>query len=293
MSHPSPLSASIADLPAAVAAALADPAPPETTTIEAARIPFHVLAWGDRTDPPILAIHGVTASARVWWRLGPALAASGLRVVAPDLPGHGRTGHWTGHHVFRDNAADVAALAAADGLRPEGLRVVGHSWGAMTIAGLPAAGFCPDRLVLLDPPAISLAAISAMLEDPVNRPYDDLDDAQAAIGAADPTWPWGDVLAKAEALTQVDPVAARQVLTENGDWDGGLADLAHPAAAEVDVWLVRGEPASGGLVPDAVLPSFAERLGPDRIQTIAGGSHSPMRNRPEATTLALLRALAG
>ena len=69
----------------------------------------------------------------------PALAATGRRVVAVDLPGHGRTGHWQGHHRFRDNAADVAAFVRAAGLAREDLQVVGHSWGAVTAAALPAA----------------------------------------------------------------------------------------------------------------------------------------------------------
>ena len=290
---PAPLVATADDLPPAVAAALVAPAEPGRTTIEAAGIPFHVRSWGAESDPAVLLVHGVTASSGVWWRVGPALAAAGLRIVAPDLPGHGRTGHWTGHRVFRENAADVAALAVAAGIAGPSLRVVGHSWGAMTAAALPAAGLVPARLVLLDPPALSRAAISSMLDDPVERPYDDLAEAIAALGTAYPTWSYGDVVAKAEALTQVDPEAARQVLAENGDWDGGLADLADPAASEVPIRLIRGEPALGGLLPDDVLPAYAARIGAANITTIRGGSHSPMRVRPEATVLALLRALAG
>ena len=72
----------------------------------AAGIPFSALSWGDPDGRPLLLVHGVTASAAIWWRVGPALAATGRRVVAVDLPGHGRTGHWTGRHRFRDNAAD-------------------------------------------------------------------------------------------------------------------------------------------------------------------------------------------
>ena len=105
-------------LPARVARALSDvPADPgERVTTVAAGIPFSSLVWGNGEDRPLILIHGVTASARIWWRLGPAIAASGRRVIAVDLPGHGRTGNWTGHHRFRDNAADVAAWIRASGL---------------------------------------------------------------------------------------------------------------------------------------------------------------------------------
>ena len=96
----------------------------------------------------------------MWWRVGPALAAAGHRVVAVDQAGHGRTGHWQGHHRFRDNAADVVAFARAIGLGSDALRVIGHSWGGLTAAALPVAGLRPARLVLLDPPVVPHAIIA-------------------------------------------------------------------------------------------------------------------------------------
>jgi pimeloyl-ACP methyl ester carboxylesterase len=289
---PDPIEAIADDLPPEVVAALDLPPEPGWISVEAAGNRFAARTWGDPDGPPLLLVHGVTASSGIWWRIGPALAA-GLhrRVVAVDQAGHGRTARWTGHHRFRDNAADLVAFAAGAGLaRPE-LRVVGHSWGGMSAAALPSTGLRPEVLVLLDPPAIPLAAISSMLDDPVERRYDDVDEAVAAIGKLHPTWPWGDVVGKAEALTQFDEAAVRAVLTENGDWDGGLAELADPAAAGVPIRIVRGEPASGGLISDDAAVALAERVGPANILTVRGGSHSPMRNRPEATVLALLKAL--
>jgi pimeloyl-ACP methyl ester carboxylesterase len=88
-----------------------------------------------------------------------------------------------------------------------------------------------------------------------------------------------------------DEAAVRAVLLDNGDWDGGLAALADPRAAGVGTWLVRGEPAAGSMVPEETLLAFAERIGADHILTIAGGAHSPQRMHPEATLVALLRAL--
>ena len=286
------IAATRADLPGAVAAALDDPAGAELGVVDAAGIPFATRAWGDPAAPPVLLIHGVTASSRIWWRLGPALAA-GLdrRVVAVDQAGHGLTGHWTGHHRFADNAVDLVAFATAAALARPDLGVVGHSWGGMTAAALPAAGLAPGILVLLDAPAIPAAAIAMMLDDPIERHYDDVDEALAALGGLYPTWAFGDVAAKAEALTQFDTAAVRAILTENGDWDGGLSALADPATAGVPTRLVRGEPATGGLIPDAQAAQIAGRIGADHVLTIAGGTHSPMRQYPEATTLALLRAL--
>ena len=259
--------------------------------MEAAGIPWSALAWGDPEARPLLVIHGVTSSAAIWWRLGAALAATGRRVVAVDLPGHGRTGHWQGHHRFRDNAADVAAFIRAAGLERDDLQVVGHSWGAMTAAALPAAGLRPATIVLIDPPAMPLAAFRDQVSASDERTYTDLEEARAAVAAANPTWDEGDVRAKAEALTQLDEAAARSVFLDNGDWDGGLGDLADPAAAGIPVWIVRGETATGGYLPDGVVPEFAARIGADHVITIPGAPHSPQRTHPIETTAALVRAL--
>jgi pimeloyl-ACP methyl ester carboxylesterase len=89
----------------------------------------------------------------------------------------------------------------------------------------------------------------------------------------------------------MDPEAARAVLVENTTWDAGLGDLADPAAAGIDVWVIRGEERSGGLLPDAALPAVADRVGAGNVLTIADGPHSPMRTHPEATAVALIRAL--
>jgi pimeloyl-ACP methyl ester carboxylesterase len=279
-------------LPAAVDAALEAPAASADHVIEADGIPFFTRTWGDPDAPPLLLLHGITASSRVWWRIGPALgAALGRRVLAPDQAGHGRTGHWAGKVAPRDNAGSIAAFIRAAGVDRADLRVVGHSWGGVTVAALPIAGVVPEVTVLLDPPAVPFAEIAAMADDPVERFYDDLDEAVAALGRAHPTWGWGDVLAKAEALTQFDVEAVRTVLVGNGDWDGGLSSLADPAAARATFRLVRGDPATGGLVPDAAAGAFAARLGPEHVITIPRGAHSPMRDRPGETVEALVRAL--
>lgn len=287
----SSISATAADLPAAVATSLASPEAGVRVVTEAAGIPFSALTWGDPSARPLILIHGVTSSAATWWRVGPALAATGRRVVAVDLPGHGRTGHWTGRPRFGDMAADVAAWIRTAGLDRPGLQIVGHSYGAMTTAALPRAGLRPASIVLLDPPVLPLDVMAQLVEQPSERTYDDLDEALATITAAEPGWPPGDVLAKAESLTELDETSALAILLENGDWDGGLADLADPAADGLEVWIVKGEEASGSYLPDAALPPFLARFGADHILTIRDGAHSPQRMLIEATLVALLRAL--
>jgi 3-oxoadipate enol-lactonase len=278
-------------LPGPVAAALAAPVEGSRITVEAAGIPWSALVWGDQSARPLLLIHGVTSSAAVWWRVGPALAAAGRRVIAVDQAGHGRTGHWHGHHRMRDNAADLAAFVRTAGLDGKDLQVVGHSWGAVSAAALPAIGLRPATLVLLDPPVLAFERIALEVSDPTQQPVPSIELAIAAIRAAEPGWSEGDVRAKAEAVMELDFEAARAVLLENGDWDGGLADLRDPAAAGVDTWLIRGDPATGGYVDDAAAREFASLIGEDHVITIPGAPHSPQRTHPVETVQVFLRAI--
>lgn len=286
------IEATATDLPEPVAQALADPNPGVRVVTESGGIPFSALAWGDPAARPLVLLHGVTASAAIWWRVGPALAATGRRVLAPDMPGHGRTGHWTGRPAFAPMAADMAAWIGAAGVDQPHLQVIGHSYGAVVAAHLPAARLRPSTLILLDPPVLPHELMARQVTDTTERTYDDLDEAIAAVTSAEPTWTPGDVRAKAEALTQLDETAARAILLDNGDWDGGLAGLADPAARILDVWLVKGEQAWGSYLPDSALPAFIARLGADHVLTIARGPHSPQRMLIEATLVAFLRALS-
>ena len=280
------------DLPAAVAAALEAPTPGERIAVEAAGIPWSALAWGDPAARPLLLIHGVTSSAAVWWRLGPALAATGRRVVAVDQAGHGRTGHWQGHHRFRDNAADVAAFVRAAGLDRDDLQVVGHCWGAMTAAALPVAGLRPATLVLLDPPAVPHAFMEAQVRASDEQTYDDMDEAIAAVRAANPG------LGRRRRPRQgrgADPAGRgrRPVPCSSTTATGTAASPISrtrplPASRSGSCAAIR-RPAATSRMP--VLPAFAARIGADHITTIAGGPHSPQRTHPAETTAALLRAL--
>lgn len=99
-------------------------------------------AWGPPDGRPVLAIHGWLDNAASFDLLAPLLP--GLRIVAIDLPGHGRTPHraegaW---YHFSDWVAD--AVAAADALGWSTYSVLGHSMGA-GIATL-LAGSLPEKV---------------------------------------------------------------------------------------------------------------------------------------------------
>jgi pimeloyl-ACP methyl ester carboxylesterase len=52
----------------------------------------HVLdAPGTGDGPPVVILHGISASSSAFWTVLPALRAHSKRIIAPDMPGHGRS----------------------------------------------------------------------------------------------------------------------------------------------------------------------------------------------------------
>lgn len=119
------------------------------------------LGWGADTAPPLLALHGWLDNAASFAGLGPLLAAQ-RRVIALDLPGHGRSAHLPDgpgmHYHFVDQAEVV--LAAAEALALERFDLLGHSMGA-GIASLVAAA-APDRIGRL----LLIEGLGPLADDP-------------------------------------------------------------------------------------------------------------------------------
>ena len=102
--------------------------------------------------PVAVLIHGITGWWRTWWRVGPALADAGWRVVALDLRGHGGSPAMETPVTREDLASDVAETVEALGAAPVDV-VIGHSLGAAVALELAHAR--PElmrRVVLEDPP---------------------------------------------------------------------------------------------------------------------------------------------
>jgi pimeloyl-ACP methyl ester carboxylesterase len=100
---------------------------PVSRFVTANGIRLHYLDWGHSTRPAVLFLHGGSAHAHWWDFLIPRLVDR-YRCIALDLRGHGDSG-WPESVDYRleSNAADVAAVVDALGLRP--VTVIGHSFG--------------------------------------------------------------------------------------------------------------------------------------------------------------------
>lgn len=105
--------------------------------------------YGPADGAPMLALHGWLDNAGSFVRLAPRL--EGLRIVALDLAGHGRSGHRPpgGDYHLPGYVEDV--LGVADRLGWQRFGLLGHSLGAVIAVQL--AGALPervDRLALID-----------------------------------------------------------------------------------------------------------------------------------------------
>jgi pimeloyl-ACP methyl ester carboxylesterase len=108
--------------------------------------------WGDPSDPPLLFWHalGPAASGAMLGEAAPTLAGHGLRVLALDAPGFGRSPALPAER-YRPEATVELAAGLIDELGLERPAFMGHSWGGSV--GVYLVARSPQRLralVLLD-----------------------------------------------------------------------------------------------------------------------------------------------
>ncbi len=142
----------MSDAPAWFRAAIADE--PREGWVEVEGCPIHYLTWGRPGAPALLLVHGGAAHARWWSHLAPMLARS-YHVVAPDLSGHGDSGHRGAYEpalwVEEVRAAAIDARIASQPV------LVGHSMGGFV--SIVAAATYGEHL-----------AGTVIVDSPVRRP---------------------------------------------------------------------------------------------------------------------------
>lgn len=101
-------------------------------------IQLHYATWGDQAAAgrAIVLIHGLTVNWTEWEPLGPALAAAGWYVIAPDLRGRGQSAKPPHGYGIPYHANDVLSLC--DTLNLARVAVMGHSLGAFITIFLAA-----------------------------------------------------------------------------------------------------------------------------------------------------------
>jgi pimeloyl-ACP methyl ester carboxylesterase len=125
-------------------------APRESATVDVGGTPIHYLAWGSKTKPGLVLVHGGAAHAE-WWSFIAPLLTRNYHVVAPDLSGHGESG-WREHYPRPVFANDLIGVIEAVGFVGPPV-LVGHSMGGLV--SILTASLYGDRLagaVIVDAP---------------------------------------------------------------------------------------------------------------------------------------------
>ncbi len=189
------------------------------------------LQWGDGATYAVL-LHGITSSARAWWRVAPVIANLGYTVIAFDMPGHGES-NVIGTHDIPSIARHIATAIAALGIKEPS--IIGHSWGGATAVYL--AGLLPAaRITLIDPlvqmsPEYGHTVVERYAEGVGDAPHQ----TTPWLTARHKVWHRCDVVWKAEALTQCRREAVDGLFTQSGSWDmtNSLASLSTPTCCLV------------------------------------------------------------
>jgi pimeloyl-ACP methyl ester carboxylesterase len=106
---------------------------------------MHVREWGRPDARPLVFWHalGAAQSGAYLTELAPTLTEAGLRLIAPDAPGFGKSPPLAPERYELDSLVDLLRGVLDDrGL--ERALLMGHSWGGSVITGF--AGRYPDRV---------------------------------------------------------------------------------------------------------------------------------------------------
>lgn len=263
-------------------------------------IPLGTLAaleWGAPEAPPLLALHGWLDNAGSFAALAPLLATH-FRVIALDMPGHGRSAHLpqgTARYHVMDYVDHV--LNAADALQLSRFHLLGHSLGA-GVASLTAAA-SPARIQKL----ALIEGLGPLADDGSQTLVRWREaEAQRSVSRRAPRVfaTIGDALAARVAVGDLQADEAR-ALVERGvrEVEGGYAWSSDPrlrlptplridelqlrrllAGVESPTLLLLADPATPYL-PRAMMEARAACLRDIRIERIAGRHHLHVQHPQE------------
>ncbi|MEU7558256.1 alpha/beta fold hydrolase [Streptomyces eurythermus] len=267
--------------------------------VEVDGLPASYLTAGGEDAPAVLLLHG-TYWSRVWLPVLGDLAAAGLRPIAVDLPGLGRSaGELTVETAAVPALASWVARFAAALALPGPLRVAGHDIGGAVAQHLLAGGDAEvERMALVNSVSYDSWPVPAVarFRDPAVRaavtPQELLDSRRTALTAA-----LGRPAEEAEITEYLqpwtDPRTARSWLCLAAAADNRHTLTALPAltASTAPKLLVWGE--EDRFQPIAYAERFVTEIPHSTLVRIPGAGHIPMENDAPAVARALARFFLG
>jgi pimeloyl-ACP methyl ester carboxylesterase len=269
------------------------PEPDRTGTIHGLSLTgFHEVAyvdWGPLDAAvPVVCVHGLSRQGRDFDYLAADLAASGRRVICPDLVGRGRSGRLRNHteYALPQYCADINALLA--GLGAEQVDWVGTSLGGLigiVLAGLPGS---PIRRVVVNDigpflPWEGLARIGSYLSA-MPADFHDLGEAEAYFREV--LAPFGDLPdehwihitrhsvawhpSRERYVMLCDPQIVRAF---RNPWHYSVDIWKYWMAIEAPIFVIRG--ADSDLLPADLAGEMVRRNSRAKVDTIEGCGHAP------------------
>jgi pimeloyl-ACP methyl ester carboxylesterase len=229
-------------------------------------------SWGEENSPLAILVHGVTASSRTWWRVGPWFAENGWRAVAVDLRGHGKSPRTTHGLGLEDLAGDLHETVAALLGPEENVDVLlGHSLGALAALELCREHVdTAERLVLEEPPgseSIDFDEISDGVEADVARAREAPEAHKRKQLEENPLWSEGDSVANVESLRDCDAEPVAAMIRDGLHYD--LSTLIE--SIEVPTLLVLGSEARGSALPESERAAVTGALRQGTVATFDAG----------------------
>ncbi len=229
-----------------------------------------IRAWGEEGSPLAVLVHGVTASSRTWWRVGPWLASRGLHAVAVDLRGHGGSPRITEDLGLEDLAEDL--YETISGLPGERVDVLlAHSLGALVALELcQRRGDLVGRLVLEEPPgseSTDFEEIARGVDADAVRAREAPEAFEREQLAENPLWSEEDSAANAESMRECDAGPVTAMLRKSLRYD--LEELV--GSGEVPALLILGNEARGSALPEPERTSIAGALSHGRTEVFDAG----------------------
>ena len=208
-------------------------------------------SWGEEYRPVAMLVHGVTASSRTWWRVGPWFAARGWYTVAVDLRGHGDSPRASHGLTLDDLTEDLHQTA--QGLFESTQKIdilLGHSLGALTALKLyKEHSDLIERLVLEEPPgsqSSNFEEIASMVETDVARAGESPDEMKREQLEQNPSWTEEDAENNVVSLRDCDAGPVAEMIRNDLRYD--LSALV--GSVEVPTLLVLASEAQGSALPE-------------------------------------------
>ena len=235
--------------------------------------------------PAAVFIHGAGMDHSVWVMPARYFARNGLNVLAPDLPGHGRS-----EGPAQTSIADMAAwvVRAMDVAGLDSAAVVGHSMGALVAYALAAQHPSRCRALALLGPSAPMPVTDLLLNAAEDNDHAAIDMAntwshspQAKLGANQNPGMW--MLGGGERLLEkASPGVFHADLNACNDFDPD----ADAGPVRCPALVIVGE--ADQMTPVRAGIAVSERLAEAKLLRLPGCGHAMLSERPNEVLDALI-----